>query len=1061
MKFRKFTRGNQYFFQVLGKGGAVLLNSEAYESAAGRNNGIQSVSEHMPNEDRYATVEEGGQYYFILKADNNQEIGRSPSYGSAADRDDAMRATIADDGGEVYGNDGRTDDYKPLFFYETNNEGVEQGLDPFAAEGEHYFSYNLDGTVYLISEGYTSAASRDNGMDSVERNRPNRDRYKEQQHPNGKYYFNLRAGNNQEIATSRWFDSEGEMQEIIGRLTGSGAGSGRMASVSIAAPPPPAEPKEKKKRKKRTTEKKPKAEKVYLADGSYPYGGVTYQLFRSGNDKHYFTFKNTEGKTVMLNSDVRGFETPEEGQAKIDQVLKYGPTEKNYEGKMTRNGKYYFYLKGDDDKNIAKSFFYNTEEDMQAAIGSLLGDGAAATGDTGDKDNSAKGTGSIDEYLPMPDYEAHMDQRSAEHSDFITFEKDGEHYFAWVDDNGVLMRSEGYSSTKARDNGIESVIKNRVIEKRYDVIEDDGKYYTILKAGNHQEIARSGPQVDRAAAMSWTSGYTSGAALGVMDDSSSGISESTEESDLTTAAGAALASAAASLGIDTDDDSDAQEESTEEVVDTDEVIETITTEVVEETTSDDTDTITTDDAEATSADDDDTAGLQTAAGAVLAGAAASLASDSGDKEDDYLKTEVYKGRKVSDKKNNVALFKHKDGQHYFAIYDDAGEVALRSEGFKSGKQRDTELSRVLRFRKDEDNFKRIEVGDKAIDVLYDKKGREIARTGIKDKNSKIGWIGAAAAAASAVAATTKSSGSSKSSTSHSKKAAATTSSSTKSAAATSAGGGRGTVSGSSSDGDGGGFKWWWLLPLLALALLFWLWKGCNGDSAKATPVKPKTEISTPKVETKATDAKAKADAAAAKAKADADAKAAAARAEADRLAAEAAAKKKAAEEEARKAAEAKARAAKAKAAASAATSCNCPGSDASIFAIPQGAMAKNITKLGSLPEFGNSHALNAAQFYQKLSDRYNSSEDDRAYLDYLFRAMGYRGGFSDASSALFSEVELPRGSKGLLGFGEYHGYAYSQLNTSEYDRQAFRIKAANGCTVHFMKTCGNYMYICE
>ena len=58
----------------------------------------------------------------------------------------------------------------------------------------------------------------------------------------------------------------------------------RAASISIDAPPPPLEDKPKKKRKKRTRPKKPKAEKVYLADGSYLFNEITYQIFRSGNN---------------------------------------------------------------------------------------------------------------------------------------------------------------------------------------------------------------------------------------------------------------------------------------------------------------------------------------------------------------------------------------------------------------------------------------------------------------------------------------------------------------------------------------------------------------------------------------------------------------------------------------------------------------------------------------------------------------------------------------------------------------------------------------------------------
>ena len=111
------------------------------------------------------------------------------------------------------------------------------------------------------------------------KNLPIAERYQRKIHSNGKHYFNLLAGNNQEIATSAWFDSEGDMNAAIASLQGGGtrtAGavtgdiqameSGYQASVNIEAAPvveTTGEDKPKKKRKKRV-KKEPKQEKVCL-----------------------------------------------------------------------------------------------------------------------------------------------------------------------------------------------------------------------------------------------------------------------------------------------------------------------------------------------------------------------------------------------------------------------------------------------------------------------------------------------------------------------------------------------------------------------------------------------------------------------------------------------------------------------------------------------------------------------------------------------------------------------------------------------------------------------------
>jgi len=140
---------------------------------------------------------------------------------------------------------------------------------------------------------------------------------------------------------------------------------------------------------------------------------------------------------------------------------------------------------------------------------------------------------------------------------------------------------------------------------------------------------------------------------------------------------------------------------------------------------------------------------------------------------------------------------------------------------------------------------------------------------------------------------------------------------------------------------------------------------------------------------------------------------------------------------------------------------NCGASNVAIFNVPVQRTPKTIPRLGTMPEFGDSHGLSPSQFYQKLQSRYSSNATDRAYLNYLFKSMGYTNGFKDANEFMFSEETLQVGTAGLLGLGEAHHYEYSVLPSSDRDRQAFRIQSANGSVVHFMKTCGNYFYACN
>ena len=141
-------------------------------------------------------------------------------------------------------------------------------------------------------------------------------------------------------------------------------------------------------------------------------------------------------------------------------------------------------------------------------------------------------------------------------------------------------------------------------------------------------------------------------------------------------------------------------------------------------------------------------------------------------------------------------------------------------------------------------------------------------------------------------------------------------------------------------------------------------------------------------------------------------------------------------------------------------SCRCYGNENPIFNIPS-KTPKSLSRLGTNPEFGNSHDLDARGFYDKLHRAYNDNARDKVFLDKLFRGMGYAG-FSEVTPDLFYETIVPYGVSGNIGYGKNHGTIYAALNVkSEKDLMAFGIKARNGCDMHFMKTCGNHFFFCR
>ena len=143
-------------------------------------------------------------------------------------------------------------------------------------------------------------------------------------------------------------------------------------------------------------------------------------------------------------------------------------------------------------------------------------------------------------------------------------------------------------------------------------------------------------------------------------------------------------------------------------------------------------------------------------------------------------------------------------------------------------------------------------------------------------------------------------------------------------------------------------------------------------------------------------------------------------------------------------------------------SCNCSVTSNVAFGISTTTAPKVLTRLGSNPEFGNSHGLSPEQFFEKIKVRYYTNEVDQKFLDRIFVSMGYDNGFEDAESWMFSNAEVASGTVGTMGYSKYHKSLFAILSPkSNMDLKAFRIQSANGCDMHFMKTCGNHFFFCD
>lgn len=261
--FSKFDVDGIYYFCRYSDGKICFL-SQAYKGKAGRDNGIASVKTNQKIEHRYRfETRENGKYGFSLRAGNGQEIAISPDYSSqktaehvagrltgkrkaaakpkakpksasqvkpAQEKAPAKKPSrpkktsksvaktaavtgLAAGGAAAATKAGKArnveQDYKPLAFYQRHTTGRQTGIESFLGEDEkHYFAYFENGEIALISEAYPTAAARNAGVASVEKNIGLEERYIYRGPlKNGKYEYRLKAGNHKEIARSVWYGS--------------------------------------------------------------------------------------------------------------------------------------------------------------------------------------------------------------------------------------------------------------------------------------------------------------------------------------------------------------------------------------------------------------------------------------------------------------------------------------------------------------------------------------------------------------------------------------------------------------------------------------------------------------------------------------------------------------------------------------------------------------------------------------------------------------------------------------------------------------------------------------
>ncbi len=697
-------KGNsEYYFSVYDESGKAILFSRGFDTSGRRNKRVRQVIDAAAKNNRFETKEENGSFYFIIKERNGLEIARSCSFSSESQSTQNISyiQNILPGYLEQYPKAEKTK-RKMVNQYDTTLVGSgENGFETMRGEDKgYYFIFNCGGHPVLFSQSYTSGAGRDNGIRSVIRNAGEATRYEARQ-DDGKHYFVLKSSNRQEIAQSAYFETEAEMQKAMGCV---------MESTSYA--------------------------------GAWEV------------DLSVATTETTETFTL--------------------------------------------------DAPVAEA----------AAV-------AVAATSTTDGDGD---TGRIaDDYLNCREYDNHGD---IDVNGFTRWQhSNGEYYFTWHNaDGSVKMRSEGYPSTSARDNGMDSVMRNRDNAARYAIVEKMGVYFMVLKAGNHQEIARSCGTADKAALESMFAAApavvevaAAPAAVAVAAHNVAPVAEVDRIDDYMVCENYKGHGKGDDNGITKfqasngqyyftiyDEDGNVMLRSEGFKTDADRQVEYDLV-VKHSNDRDRWNTIAKGGYEIhvlTAADGREIgrscaekmevevpvveAKVEAPAPVVEVAAVAAVAAAVvapapvvetkveapapvvetkveapapavvvvKDKSDDYMICEEYKGHSGKDA-NGITKFTGKDGQYYFTIYDDKGNVKLRSEGFRTEADLKEEYDMVVKYRNDKDRYSTIEKNGHIMRILKTPEGREIGRSCLEKivvEAPKVEVAAAVVAAAATIAA---------------------------------------------------------------------------------------------------------------------------------------------------------------------------------------------------------------------------------------------------------------------------------------------------------------------
>ena len=200
-----------------------------------------------------------------------------------------------------------------------------QGLD-----GKYYFNLMAgNGQNVLRSQGYTRLASAEGGADSVISNGADKRNFEVQQASNGDWYFNLKAANGETIGTSQLYSTKYNAER---------GGVAVRALVRLA-------------RAESQTKAAPKL--------------VRFEVFQGEDRQSYFRLRANNGE-LLLGSE--GYVSSSNAKRGIESVVSNGSESGMYEISETPSGQWAVRLVAANGEVIARGEAYASKSNAQRAV---------------------------------------------------------------------------------------------------------------------------------------------------------------------------------------------------------------------------------------------------------------------------------------------------------------------------------------------------------------------------------------------------------------------------------------------------------------------------------------------------------------------------------------------------------------------------------------------------------------------------------------------------------------------------------------------------------------------